>query len=216
MAGWNALLLMVGLVLMALVGEVWLRLTTPFVESAFFPTRFVPNVGKLGKPNTEVRVTNNFGEFWTVSQTNSLGFLDREPINLERAAASCHITMIGDSFVEAGQVPIADKFHVRLEALAARELPHLDITTSAFGLGGTGQINQLPFYDEYARYLLPKLVVLVVYTNDFLDNSTIWKGWYKGWDTDRRPYVSAKRDEDGKIRFSSFGIHFYSKRSITC
>ena len=117
MAGWNALLLMVGAVLMALVGEVWLRLTTPFVESNF-PTRFVPNVGKLGKPNVEVRATNNHGEFWMVSQTNSLGFLDREPINLERAAASCHITMIGDSFVDARQVPIADKFHVRLEALA--------------------------------------------------------------------------------------------------
>ena len=54
----------------------------------------------------------------------------------ERAAASCHIAMIGDSYVEARQVPIADKFHVRLEELAARELRHLDITTSAFGIMG--------------------------------------------------------------------------------
>ena len=53
---------------------------------------------------------------------------------MERAAASCHITMIGDSYVEALQVPIADKFHVRLEDLAARELRHLDVTTSAFGV----------------------------------------------------------------------------------
>ena len=198
MAGWNALLLMVGLALIALVSEGWLRLTMPFVESDF-PRRFVPNVGSLGKPNAEVRATNNI-EFWTVSQTNSLGFLDREPINLERAATSCHITVIGDSFVEAAEIAVADKFHVRMEALAARELPHLDITTSAFGRSSTGQIGQLPFYDEYARHMSPKIVVLVVYSNDLLDNSTIWYEWYRGLDADRGPFVSARKDEDGKIR----------------
>ena len=67
-------------------------------------------------------------------------------------------------------------------------------------MSSTGQINQLPFYDEYARYMLPKLVVLVVYANDILDNSTIWRRWYRGLDADRKPYVSAKRDEDGKIK----------------
>ena len=199
MAGWNALLLMVGLVLMALVSEVWLRLTTPFVEPDF-PTRFVPNVGSLGKPNAEVRATNNRGEFWTVSQTNSLGFLDREPITLERAAASCHITMIGDSFVDARQAPIADKFHVRLEALAARELSHLDITTSAFGMSSTGQINQLPFYDEYVRYYAPQARGACRLCQRFFGQFYVWRGWYRGLDADRRLFVSAKRDEDGKIR----------------
>ena len=64
--------------------------------------------------------------------------------------------MIGDSHVEARQVPIADKFHVRLEELAAEELRHLDITTSAFGIWGTGQVNQLAYY-EFARTLRPAL-----------------------------------------------------------
>ncbi len=50
------------------------------------------------------------------------------------------------------------------EALAVRQVPHLDVTTSAFSVTGTGQINQLAFYDEYARRLNPKL-------NDFADNS---------------------------------------------
>jgi len=69
-------------------------------------------------------------------------------------------------------VAIADKFHVRLEKMAARELPHLGITTQAYGIANTGQINQLPFYDEYARHLTPKLVVLVFYRNDFGNNLT--------------------------------------------
>ncbi len=169
--GWNALLLLVGVVLAAMAGEAYLRLTVPFMTSSE-PWEFVPNVGRLRPPNTEIRSTNGL-DFWTVSRTNSLGFLDREPPTSERAAATCHISMIGDSFVEAKEVPIHDKFHVRLEALAADELPHLNITTSAFGILDTGQVQQLPFYDEYARLLHPRLLVLVFTHNDFTNNTPV-------------------------------------------
>ena len=198
LVGWNVLLLIVGLALVLSAAEVWLRTTTPFV-GRHFPRRFVPNVGILGKPNTEVRWTNGL-EFWTVSRTNSLGFLDREPINPERAAASCHIAMIGDSFVEAPEVVIADKFHVRLEALAAQELPHLDITTSAFGKQGSGQINQLPYYDEFARHLGPKVAVLVFFFNDFDDNSPILAAMKMNWHPHFPPHTMAVKDENGTIR----------------
>ena len=198
LVGWNIFFLMVGLSLIGFVGEAWVRLTTPFVGS-HFPKQFVPHVGVLGKPNTKVRWTNNL-DFWTVSQTNSLGFVDRELLGPERTAASCHIVMIGDSFVEANEVDIADKFHVRLEALAAEELPHLDVTTSAFGQIATGQINQLAFYDEYARRLSPKVVVLVAVPNDFQENRPIFHTLYRGFHPEKRPYVSAVRDENGKIR----------------
>ena len=171
--GWNALLLLVGIVLIAMAGEAYLWLTKPLqFMTPYNPFEFVPNVGRLRPPNTEIRSTNGL-DFWTVSRTNSLGFLDREPPSPERAAATCHISMIGDSFVEAKEVPIRDKFHVRLEALAAEELPHLNVTTSAFGITNTGQVQQLPFYDEYARRLSPKLLVLVFVPNDFRENTPI-------------------------------------------
>ena len=143
LVGWNALFLVAGLALVGVVGETYFRLRAPFVEN-HTPSAWSPTVGRTFAPNAEVRYTNVL-DFWTVTRTNSLGFPDREPIGLERAAASCHIAMIGDSYVEALQVPIADKFHVRLEALAARELRHLDVTTSAFGISGTGQVNQLAY-----------------------------------------------------------------------
>ena len=145
-----------------------------------------------------MRYTNRL-DFWTESRTNSLGFLDREPIGLERAAASCHVAMIGDSYVEAHQVPIADKFHVRLEELAAEELRHLDITTSAFGISDTGQVNQLAYYDEFARTLRPALLVLVFVYNDFVNNAPILDGLHQGMDPDRLPEVSATRGADGTI-----------------
>ncbi len=159
---------------------------------------FVPGVGHMVRLGAEVQRTNHL-EFWTAQRANSLGFLDREPIAPGRAAASCHIAMIGDSFVEAQEVPIADKFHVRLEALAARTLPSLDITTSAWGVWDTGTIAQLPLYDVYARRMRPKILVLVFYANDFRDNTPLRNTLYSGRDPDLYPFVTAVQSENGAM-----------------
>ena len=197
LVGWNALFLVAGLALVGVVGEAYFRLRVPFMESDFSGD-WSPTIGNLFRPNAEVRHTNGL-DFWTISRTNSLGFPDREPVSPERAAASCHIAMIGDSYVAALQVPIADKFQVRLEELAARELRHLDVTTSAFGVSSTGQVNQLAYYDEFARHLRPALIVLVFVSNDFTNNAPILEGLLRGVDPDRLKNVSATRGADGSI-----------------
>ena len=90
---------------------------------------------------------------------------------------------------------------MRLEALAADALPELDVTTSAYGHRGTGQANQLPFHDEYARPLRPDLLVLVFVRNDFLGNSAaLVAADYAGWDPDRTPYAFPERSADGGLR----------------
>lgn len=186
--GWNAAWLIVGLTLIAVAGEIWFRLTVPFATNVH-PSQFVPGVGMIRKPLAEFRHTNNV-DVWTISRTNSLGFLDREPIGVEQASESCHITMIGDSFVEAREVSIPDKFHVRLEALMARERPELNVTTSAFGRAATAQVGQLPFYDEFARHLHPNMVVLVFVRNDFKENEV--RGMM-------HPFVTVKKTGDGTL-----------------
>ena len=196
--GGNVLLFALTSAFIAGVGEVWLRMQWPFSHVGW-PSHFVPKVGYMFVPNAEVRMTNR-SDFWTISRTNSWGFPDREPIDPDRAAASCHIALIGDSFVAARQVPIADKLQVRLEALAARVLPELDITTSAFGIAATGQLNQLPLYDEFARRLHPKLLVLVFVSNDFTDNFAVLRSLMDRWDLDRMPWMFARRDADGRMR----------------
>ena len=196
-AGWNLLIAIAGLVIIAGGAELYLRLVWPFTEIAR-PTVFVPGVGRLIQPGAEVRFTNLL-DFWTVQRANSLGFLDREPIASRRAAESCHVAAIGDSFVEAWEVPIADKFHVRLEELAARTLPGLDITTSAWGIRNTGTIAQLPLYDAYARRMKPDLVALVFYANDFQNNMPLHQAHRRGVDPDRLPYATAVRFEDGSM-----------------
>ena len=195
--GWNVLFLSLGAALIFIDWEAWIQPRAPFTE-ARLPTRFVPGVGLLNEPGAEVRWTNH-ADFWVAQRANRWGFLDREPPTPEQAARTCHIAFIGDSFVEAREVPVADKFHVRLEELAARALPRLNIATSAYGRRSTGQINQLPFYAEYARRLRPKLVVLVFVQNDFKDNHRLLAAMLKGWDPDRAPYVVAEKTAAGAV-----------------
>ena len=195
--GWNVLFLSLGAALIFIDWEAWFHLRAPFAETRR-PTRFVPGVGLFNEPGAEVRWTYN-DEFWVAQRANRWGFLDREPPAPEQAAQTCHIAIIGDSLVEASEVPVADKFHVRLEELAARALPRLNIATSAYGRRGTGQINQLPFYTEYARSLRPKLVVLVFAGNDFMDNHKLGQAVHLGWDPDQAPYVVADKTAAGAV-----------------
>ena len=146
---WNTLLTLAGLILVMAAGEAYLRLKVPFLESSV-DVEFVPGVGFLYQPHTLVRATDGV-EFWTESKVNSLGFLEREPLAEEEAAESCHIAIIGDSFVEASEVQLANRFPVLLEEFAERDLPELNVTTSAFGLRGTGQIQQIAFYDSLCK-----------------------------------------------------------------
>ena len=132
MVGWNVLFLGLGAALIFIDWEAWFHMRVPFTEVRQ-PTRFVPGVGVLNEPGAEVRWTRQRRNFWVAQRANRWGFLDREPPAPEQAARTCHIAFIGDSFVEAREVPVADKFHVRLEELAARALPRLNITTSAYG-----------------------------------------------------------------------------------
>ena len=195
--GWNVLFLSLGAALIFIDWEAWFHLRVPFTETRL-PMRFAPGVGLLYEPGAEARWTSH-DEFWVAQRANRWGFLDREPLTPDQAARTCHIAFIGDSFVEAMEVPVADKFHVRLEELAARALPRLNISTSAYGRRATGQINQLPFYAEYARRLRPKLVVLVFVQNDFMDNHRLLAAVFQGWDPDQAPYVFAEKTAAGAI-----------------
>ncbi len=167
-AAWNFLLLAGAVVVAVAVGEAWLRATKPFVEIRF-SEEWAPGVGDHLQAHSEVRWTNLF-DYWTVSRANRFGFLDREPPSLERARASCHVAVVGDSFVAGWEVPAAAKFQVRLEEMAARRLPSADVTTTGWGVPGSGQIVQLSYWDTWLRRFSPKLVVLVFVANDMRDN----------------------------------------------
>ena len=181
---------------LAILGEVWLRRSYPFAADRA-SLRFVPGVGVMLEPHREVRLTDLFS-FWAISRANRLGFLDREPVTPERAMSSCHIALVGDSFIEAREVGVPDKVQVQLEALAARERPERDLTASAFGIRGTSQIHQIPLYDTFVRPRRPKVVVLQATPNDHGGNSGVLDEWVKGapW---AASYARPERGTEGRI-----------------
>ena len=195
---WNALLVAAGTVLVMVSAETYMRATGRFTESRW-PRRLVPGLGPLYDPNTEIRTTNGL-DYWTVSRTNSLGFVDREPPSPTHAAASCHVVVIGDSFVDAREVSIADKLQVRLEELASSKVPHLTLTASAFGFTATGQVQQMAYYDQYARHLHPKLVVLVFVPNDLVNNYPVFRAMRTADDPERLRDGSVARMPNGELR----------------
>ena len=196
---WNSVLCAAGAALVAFAVEGYLRSATPFMHTTW-QKWYAPRVGRLYSPNTEVRLTNLL-DFWTVSRVNSYGFIDREPPTPEDASLICHVAFIGDSFVEARVVPIVDKLHVRLEEMAGSALPQLGITASAFGYGGSGQAQQLAYYDEYARHLRPKVIVLVFVPNDFRNNYPLFRAMEARGYPDHLSSTSVARTADGTMVF---------------
>ena len=193
---WNVLGLGAALLVGFAAGEVYLRATWPFARNEL-PTEFVPRVGMRTKPQAEVRWTNTL-DFWTVQRANSLGFLDREPPSPDRAAASCHVALVGDSFVEAKEVPVSDKVQVRLEGMAAERLPGWDVTVAAYGRGATGQVAQLPWWDEWVRHRPPRLVVLSFTWNDYSNN--VWQP-----SVGDPPYAHVRMAQDGSLELITPG-----------
>ncbi len=184
------------IVLIFAAGTLYLRLTTPASFKKEWPIRYVDGVGWLFKPNATVRWTNEL-DFWVEERANSLGFLDREPA-ADLPAAACRVVFIGDSFVEAAQVKNAEKMQSVIEGLA-RERGQPALAARAYGYSGTGQLNQLPFYDLYARKFAPALVVLVFVGNDFANNSAVLEAVRTGFDPAHPPRVFSRIDQSGRI-----------------
>ena len=190
------------LLVAAILMETYLRWRIPFTERELL-RRFDPELGFVYQPNARIRWTNHL-DFWVEQTSNSLGFLDREP-TVPKPAGMFRVLVIGDSFVEAREVGLAEKMHVVLEARLRDALGTDMVDTVAFGVGGTGQSNQLSFYDRYGADVDADLVVLLFFSNDFGDNSTLMRGVSGGWDPYRPPQLFYEPDEDG-VTFTQVGI----------
>jgi hypothetical protein len=149
-----------------------------------------------------VRFTHHL-DFRTEQYTNALGLLDRPPRDAGALAGHCRIAVIGDSFVEAVQVPISATFHVEMKTMARQASLPIPIATAAFGYSGTGQLNQLAYYEHFVRAFAPHVIVLVFVANDFANNSAVLEAIRHGWDPEHAPFVYADEREDGSLRLTA-------------
>ncbi len=189
------------------IAESYMRLQKPFFTTSW-PTRFDPAYGFTFLPGKTVRHTNHV-DFWQETRANSLGFLDREP-PVVRPADGCRVLFLGDSFVEAAQVPIEQKLQVVFEDIASEQGFSRPIQTLAMGISGTGQTNQLAFYDYFGQEFDPDVVVFVWVNNDLANNSSPLESVRNGWHPFKPPRLFFHRKRGGSSFQAISGVEDWS------
>jgi hypothetical protein len=193
----NLILVIASLSLSLLAIELALRWRYPIRQTSLL-TSFDPRVGRIFKPGSELRNTNYF-DYTLTQRANSLGFLDREPPG-EKQPGTFRILALGDSFVEAQQVAIADKFQVLVEGMLAKRYPGRQFQTAAFGKSSAGTAVELAYYETYGRAFHPDLVIVVFVHNDFADSSPLLESINYGWLPDHPPWPLFEPDGKGGFR----------------
>jgi lysophospholipase L1-like esterase len=103
-------------------------------------------------------------------RTNSLGMNDVEH-SRERVPGVVRVLVLGDSYVEANQVPPEQHFARRLEALAAAAGERVEVI--AMGASNQGQSHQLANYVALGRAYDPDVVVTFFCVNDPWNNLSL-------------------------------------------
>lgn len=199
LSGWRLVLVQVlgTLLVLYLLLEGWARLFPP-KDQTVWPLVQDPAVGSRFQANARVVLSNGL-DFRVEERTNEVGFLDRPLPPVARRPGTCRIAFLGDSFVEAAQVPNRQKVQVELERLMKARWPELGVETMAFGFSGTGQLNQLGYLEAHVRPRKPDLIVLVFVSNDFANNSSLLESIRVGWHPAHTPRVFAREQAAGAI-----------------
>ncbi len=158
-----ARLVLVGLILLGefAVLEAGLRLFGGIEAEPAFQSLFIPDdrIGYRLRPGTSTRYSTT--EFSNDLTINRQGVRDYEDI-LPKAANERRVLILGDSFVFAVQVPLAETFGKHLEARLNQTLPQHRWRVINGGVQGYGPVEQWLFYRHVAAEFDPDIVLIVV------------------------------------------------------
>ncbi len=116
-------------------------------------------------PNSRSRYVNQF--HW-----NNYGYFDHD-YDLRKSPDTYRIVVIGDSYVEAVQVPLMGSFHKRLETYL-NEVAKRGLDTKfeviALGNSGTGQMAHHEVLRKAVNKYSPDMVLITLCSNDFCDD----------------------------------------------
>lgn len=166
------LLLRIGLALIAFIialaaGEMGLRLL-----GVTFPLPYLPDeyTGSRLQPGWSGWFTKEGKAFVGINQA---GFRDRDHI-LDKAANTFRVIVLGDSYVEAVQVPMNHAFWSVLENRMQQlpEFKNQNVEVISMGVSGWGTAQQLLALQRYGFAYEPDLVLLAFFHgNDIRNNS---------------------------------------------
>jgi hypothetical protein len=108
------------------------------------------------------------GEYRVKVSINRQGFVDYEH-KVFKSPRLYRIAVLGDSFIEAVQVPRAQNLCAQLEK--ALQLSHSgSYEVFNFGVAGAGTAQEYEVFNSYVKPYKPDLVILAFYSNDVLNN----------------------------------------------
>jgi lysophospholipase L1-like esterase len=148
--------------------EAGLRLAGGSEAAPAFQRLFLddPYIGYRLRPSTTTRFTTQ--EFSTDIAINSAGVRDEEIGG--KAPKERRILVLGDSLVLAVQVPLAQTFCKRLEALLNEHASGLRYRVIDAGVQGYGPVEEALFYQRFVSKLEPDLVLVVTFVaNDAIE-----------------------------------------------
>jgi hypothetical protein len=133
-------------------------------------SRLIPGKGTTYTPNAYYRHTK---EGFSEGRFNSHGFRDYERTYIKERGVF-RIIVLGDSYIEAFQVPLEESFTVQLEKLLNTHSTSTRFEVLSLGQSGFGTAEEYLRYLNFGIEYEPDLVVLAFTTgNDFRNNSKL-------------------------------------------
>lgn len=153
-----------------------------------FPQPYIAdnNTGSRLQPGFSGWFTKEGRAFATINQA---GFRDREH-SLVKPANAFRILVLGDSYVEALQIPQQQTFWSVLEQRLGSKFPERHVEVLAMGVSGWGTAQQFQALVHYGFAYQPDVVVLAFFAaNDVKNNSRTIEG------DSARPYFVLEQDD---------------------
>ncbi len=120
---------------------------------------------------------NSTAKYVNVFHWNSQGYFDHD-YSLVKPPAVHRVVLVGDSYVEAVQVPLSRTFHKLWEAALnnpSHSGPRPSFQVIALGNSGTGQVENFEVLRNKAVRYDPDTVVVTLCSNDFCDDDPALK-----------------------------------------
>ena len=191
----NGGLILVGIIVFFIILEIGLALNVPFLgyeESEVIERGeylYYPEIG-LGTYSNRV-AKHTCPEYSVVYSTNSIGFRDREH-TIKKNSNVFRIVVLGDSFVEALQVPFEHTFPYLLEQkLNSNSNIQKEIEIINLGKCGFGTDQEYLTLNHIGLKYNPDLVILALFKNDIRNNYAEFENRY--WHIYQNGNISSNR-----------------------
>ncbi|MCC7001484.1 MAG: SGNH/GDSL hydrolase family protein [Gemmatimonadaceae bacterium] len=161
--------LLLGLIVVGVSSVIGLAVMEGLVRWKFPQPTGLSHQDRYGLATHWPGITRYLPQFGHEVSFNSFGMRDREH-EIAKAPGVFRVLVLGDSFMEAYQVPFDSSMPAMLEqALAARTGKRIEVVNA--GVSGWGTDDELRYYTEYGRAMKPDLVVVAMTLhNDVSDN----------------------------------------------